>query len=51
MNPVWGLIAGILIVGMMIAFLGTWIWLWNSRHRPKFDALSRLPMADAEENS
>ena len=51
MNPIWGTVAGILIIMMLITFLGTWIWLWNSRHRAKFDAMARLPMADAEDNS
>ncbi len=51
MNPIWGMVAGVLIIAMLITFLGTWVWLWNSRHRSKFDALARLPMADGEVNS
>jgi cbb3-type cytochrome oxidase subunit 3 len=51
MNPVWGVIAGFFIVTMLLSFLATWVWLWNSRHQPKFDALARLPMADAEDPS
>jgi len=31
---------------MMATFIGIWIWLWNSGHKPKFDALARLPMND-----
>jgi cytochrome c oxidase cbb3-type subunit 4 len=49
MNPVWGNVAGAIIVAMMISFVGIWIWLWNSRHTPKFDALARLPMEDEED--
>jgi cbb3-type cytochrome oxidase subunit 3 len=44
---VWGDIAGFIIVAMLITFLATWVWLWNSRHKAKFDALARLPMSDA----
>lgn len=49
MNPVWGNVAGVIIVAMMISFIGIWIWLWNGRHKPKFDALARLPMEDEED--
>jgi cytochrome c oxidase cbb3-type subunit 4 len=46
MNPLWGNLAGGIIVLMMLTFVGTWIWLWNDRHKPTFDALARLPMND-----
>jgi cbb3-type cytochrome oxidase subunit 3 len=46
-SPISGDIAGFIIVAMLIAFVGTWVWLWNSRHTAKFDAMARLPMSDA----
>jgi cytochrome c oxidase cbb3-type subunit 4 len=46
MNPLWGNLAGSIIVLMMLTFVGTWIWLWNDHHKPTFDALARLPMND-----
>ncbi len=49
MSPVWGQIAGVMIVLMMVSFIGIWIWLWNSKHKKKFDALARLPMEDEED--
>ncbi len=49
MNPLWGTIAGISIIAMMIVFIGTWIWLWHAQHKPKFDALARLPMDEEKD--
>ena len=49
MNPIWGNIAGVMIVLMLVTFIGTWIWLWNSRHKKNFDALARLPMEDEDD--
>lgn len=46
MNEAWGHFAGALIVMMMAAFIGIWIWVWNRRHKAKYDALARLPMED-----
>ncbi len=49
MNPVWGQVAGVMIVLMLVSFIGIWIWLWHSGHKKKFDALARLPMEDEED--
>ncbi|MBO9663012.1 cbb3-type cytochrome c oxidase subunit 3 [Dokdonella sp.] len=46
MNALWGHLTGVLIVLMMASFVGIWIWVWNGRHKSKFDALARLPMED-----
>ena len=51
MNPVWGHVAGIFILLMMASFIGIWIWAWNGRHRRTFDALSRVPMQDTEDQA
>lgn len=48
MNPLWGHVAGVFIVLMMIAFIATWIWVWLPRHKRKYNALSRLPMQDRD---
>lgn len=48
MNPLWGQVAGIVTVTLMLLFIGIWVWVWHSGHKQKFDALARLPMADAE---
>ncbi|MBS0570639.1 MAG: cbb3-type cytochrome c oxidase subunit 3 [Proteobacteria bacterium] len=46
MNPVWGEVAGVFIVAMMIAFIGIWVWAWLPYHKRTFDALARMPMQD-----
>lgn len=46
MSDAWGHLTGVLIVLMMASFVGIWIWVWNGRHKSKFDALARLPMED-----
>jgi cbb3-type cytochrome oxidase subunit 3 len=30
----------------MLSFIGIWIWVWNGRHKEKYDALARMPMED-----
>ena len=49
MNPVWGVVAGVFIVLMMVTFLGIWIWAWRSRHQQVFQRMARLPLEDENE--
>lgn len=46
MNPLWGHLAGVFTVLLMVAFIGVWIWLWLPRHRRTFGSMARLPMED-----
>jgi cytochrome c oxidase cbb3-type subunit 4 len=48
MSELWGHLIGILTVILMLSFIGTWIWVWDRRHLPKYDALARLPLQDQE---
>jgi cytochrome c oxidase cbb3-type subunit IV len=48
MNPAWGQVAGVVTLALLLVFIGIWIWAWRPRHRPKFDAMARLPMSDAD---
>ena len=48
MSAFWGHLAGVITVTLMLSFIATWIWVWNGRHKPKDDALARLPMQDEE---
>jgi len=59
MNPVWGHVAGVFIILMLVSFIGIWIWAWRRYHKPTFDRMARLPLeqdeqpgsdADAEED-
>ena len=47
-HPIWAQVIGAFTVLTMLSFVGTWIWVWNARHRNKYDALARLPMHDEE---
>lgn len=49
MNPIWGHIAGVFIVVMMITFIGIWVWAWRKKHKPTFDRLAKLPLELDEE--
>ena len=48
MNPIWGPIAGLTTVILMLMFIGIWIWAWHHGHRRTFEAMSRLPLDDQE---
>lgn len=50
MNPLWGHVAGVFIVLMMLAFIGIWIWAWLPRHKRSFGELARLPMQDRDDD-
>ena len=49
MSPLWGFIAGIVTVVVMLAFIGIWVWAWLPYHKPEFDALATLPMEDGKD--
>jgi cytochrome c oxidase cbb3-type subunit 4 len=46
MSPIWGHVAGVVIVLMMLTFIGIWIWAWRKYHKPTFNRMARLPMED-----
>lgn len=48
LHPLWGHVAGVVTLTTMLSFVGIWIWVWNGRHKAKYDALARLPMDDEE---
>jgi cbb3-type cytochrome oxidase subunit 3 len=48
MSPAWGDAIGVGIVVMMLVFGAIWFWAWRPGHKQEFDALSRLPMRDAD---
>ena len=48
MNPLWGHLAGVITLAVMLAFLGIWAWAWLPQHKRSFDALAKLPMEDVE---
>jgi cytochrome c oxidase cbb3-type subunit 4 len=50
MNPIWGHVAGVLILLMMFSFIGIWFWAWRKYHKPTFNRMARLPMEDESES-
>jgi cytochrome c oxidase cbb3-type subunit 4 len=48
-NPVWGHVAGVFIVLMLLTFIGIWVWAWGKRHRKVFRRMSEIPMEDPPE--
>lgn len=46
MSPLWGQLAGVMIVLMMLSFIGIWIWAWRKYHKPVFDRMAHLPMQE-----
>ena len=46
MSPLWGYVAGVVTVAIMLIFIGIWIWARLPHHRRAFDALAELPMQD-----
>ena len=46
MSTLWGQLAGIVTVVVMLAFIGIWVWAWLPYHKRKFDELAKLPMED-----
>ena len=50
MNPIWGHIAGVFIVLMLVTFIGIWIWAWRKYHKSDFNRMANLPMEDATDD-
>lgn len=46
MSVLWGNLAGVITVVLMVVFIGIWIWAWQRRHKKVFDEMARLPMED-----
>ena len=49
MSPLWGYVAGIVTLVVMLAFAGIWVWAWLPYHKTEFDALATLPMEDGKD--
>jgi cytochrome c oxidase cbb3-type subunit 4 len=46
MSPLWGVLAGTIIVILMLTFIGIWIWAWRKRHQRVFDQMAQLPLQE-----
>ena len=40
------LVRGILLILLILAFFGIWVWAWQSKQQPAFREASMLPLED-----
>lgn len=40
------LLRGALLVTLIIAFLGMWVWAWSKKRKPEFDQAARMPLEE-----
>lgn len=45
----FGGIRGILMLLLMAAFIGLWIWAWSSKRKQTFNQASMLPLEEDQE--
>ena len=44
MSDIWGHLIGVVIIFLIIAFVGVWIWAWLPRHHRVFSRMARVPL-------
>ncbi len=44
MNDIWGHLIGVVIILLIVAFVGVWIWAWLPRHHRVFSRMARVPL-------
>jgi cytochrome c oxidase cbb3-type subunit 4 len=44
MSDIWGHLIGVVIILLIVAFVGVWIWAWLPRHRRVFSRMARIPL-------
>ena len=43
------MLSGIVTAGLMLLFIGGWVWAWRPARKPVFDAAARMPLQDDQE--
>jgi cytochrome c oxidase cbb3-type subunit 4 len=43
------MLSGIVSVLLLVLFVTGWVWAWQPRRKPEFDAAAQLPLQDDEE--
>ncbi len=43
------MLSGIVTAGLMLLFIGGWIWAWQPARKAEFDAAARMPLQDDPE--
>lgn len=49
MSDIWGHLIGVVIILLIVAFVGVWIWAWLPRHRRVFSRMARVPLENDSE--
>ena len=44
MSDIWGHLIGVVIILLIIAFIGIWIWAWLPRHHRVFSRMAHIPL-------
>jgi len=44
------MLSGMVTTGLMLLFIGGWIWAWRPARKAAFDAAARLPLQDDQEH-
>ena len=44
--PDANIIRGALLIGLIIGFVGIWIWAWSKKRKPDFDRAARMPLEE-----
>lgn len=44
MSDIWGHVIGVVIILLIVAFVGVWIWAWLPRHHRVFSRMARVPL-------
>ena len=42
------LIRGAILVGLIVGFVGVWVWAWSKRRKSDFEAAARMPLEEDE---
>ena len=40
------MLRGALLIGLIIGFVGIFVWAWSRKRKPEFDRAARLPLEE-----
>jgi cytochrome c oxidase cbb3-type subunit 4 len=43
------MISGIVTSFLLVLFIGGWLWAWNPKRKPEFEAAAREPLEESSE--
>jgi len=45
------MISGIISTGLLLLFIGGWVWAWRPERKAEFDAAAQLPLSDEDDEN